>query len=1111
MMKKIIILIVFNILFSQDADRKRILPDVISRWTPKENAVIDRKYSDHTGNRIMNRFYNFGAIGDAGGQFSGIYPIGSGNSYFYEFSPVIAASVVDSDGNRKHIVSDGCIGLRDMSPFGYQWGFEPLAGFANPNQDYMAINTIPASWPESWPDRESDWNGYWNGAYGKYVRADQESYYVMDDQYNDEFFYYPFTSSAEDSLKRGLGIKLQTRIYQWNHPAAEDIIIITYMIENVSDKTLDSVVFGMYGDADIGSTNGDFSDDDAWFDIENDIVYQWDHDGYSSANGGFVPSYFGWSFLESPGNPTDGIDNDGDGMIDESQFDGIDNDGDWLASRDDIGSDGLGEYHLEYPGPDEDGSEGNGVPDVGEPNYEITDNDESDQIGLTSFYSASYPSIQPSNDEVMWNQLKPGVFQVPSQNIDQTFLYGSAYITLEPGDKKKFAIAMVFGNDMADILRNTTTMQNIYDNDYSFAKPPLKPTLTVVPGDKKVTLYWDDFSENSMDPVYGMDFEGYRVYRSTDAGFIDAYTVTDAYGNITFKKPLVIYDIADSLNGPHPVGFNGVQFDMGEDSGLKYSYVDSFNVTNGQKYYYAVTAYDKGYDLDFFELGFSERENLQPIAPSECSIILDLDLKGNVVQLSENAGVAVPNAVAAGYIPANTMLDPSQSFITHLEGDGTGSISVDVVDPFAIKDNHNYKVVFNESTSNDDVFFSVLDDNEIVENIFLIDSIATVNQAPVDTSILIMSSIDGTSNFVRGVDYTINPVTGFIRAISNDLIQAGSVDISYKYFPLYMSSKVNNEISNPIFDGMRIKVNQDVLAYKSDSTGWVIGDCNYSIDYFNYQILYPADIHLVFEGNISLQSGDGLGDSVTVGENDPRDVRVPFRIKNVTDNNYITNFRISDQNPRDKYWQPNEPIIIQNYEGMLAPRIYLTFSPDSFKITQTLKDSLDIVTLPDGTLDTTLVEWVILDTTELEIINPKIGDEFRIATSRPFSEKDKYGFTSMQSRINLDSAKMQLNNIAVVPNPYVVAASWEPRHVFVSGRGTRKIDFINLPSKCTIKIFTMSGYLVDTIQHESGFESGAASWDLLSKDGLEIAYGIYFYHVEADGIGETTGKFAVIK
>ena len=121
----------------------------------------------------------------------------------------------------------------------------------------------------------------------------------------------------------------------------------------------------------------------------------------------------------------------------------------------------------------------------------------------------------------MWGQLTPGVFQVPQQNVDQTFLYGSGYISLQPGEKKKFAIAMVYGENMADILRNTSTMQNIYDNDYSFAKPPLKPTMTAVPGDNKVTLYWNSFSEKSMDPIYGNDFEGYRVYRSTDPGFID--------------------------------------------------------------------------------------------------------------------------------------------------------------------------------------------------------------------------------------------------------------------------------------------------------------------------------------------------------------------------------------------------------------------------------------------------------------------------------------------------------------------------------------------------------------------------------------------------------------
>jgi len=65
-------------------------------------------------------------------------------------------------------------------------------------------------------------------------------------------------------------------------------------------------------------------------------------------------------------------------------------------------------------------------------------------------------------------------------------------------------------------------------------------------------------------------------------------------------------------------------------------------------------AYDKGYDLDFYELGFSEQDNLLPIAPSECSIIVDLDRKGNVTNMSENAGTVVPNAPVAGYMGPNT-------------------------------------------------------------------------------------------------------------------------------------------------------------------------------------------------------------------------------------------------------------------------------------------------------------------------------------------------------------------------------------------------------------------------------------------------------------------------
>ena len=1091
-MKKYFILFLFLPLMAGDYPKKPVKnQNPLFRTPAKTTANIDRKYGDHSGNRVLCRFYNFGGIGDAGGSFSGIYPIGSGHAYFFEFTPVVAASVVDTAGYRRHIISDGAVNLVDDSPEGTPWGFEPLPGYANPNQEYMAMSTIPKSWPSFWPNRASDWNGVWNGQYGKYVRADQESYFVMDDYYNNEFAFFPDNNDMDQDLRRaGLGIEIEARGYQWNHPAAEDIIIVTYWIMNVGSSRLDSVIFGMYGDADVGGAS-DFSDDDAWFDTENDMVYQWDHNGWSNSYGGFKPVYFGWSFLESPGNPHDGIDNDEDGMIDESQFDGIDNDGDWLMERDDIGSDGLGEYHIDYPGPDPDGTEGNGVPDLGEPNFEITDNDESDQIGLTSFYSAPYPSIQPDNDEVMWNQLVPGTFQVPAQNIDQTFLYGSGYISLEPGERKKFAVAMVFGENMADITRNTNTMQNIYDNDYSFAKPPLKPTMTAVPGDKKVTLYWNDFAEKSMDPIYGSDFEGYRVYRSTDPGFIDAYTVTDAYGNITFKEPLVIFDLKNGLKGPHPIGFNGVQFDMGEDSGLQYLYVDSNSVINGQKYYYGVTAYDKGYDLDFYEKGFAERENLQEIAPSECSIIMDLDYKGNVVNVSENAAIVTPNVTAIGYVPPNKVIE-GESFVKRISGYGSGRVEIEVVDPYTVKDNNEYQIVFDTLQTANDVVFNVRSQEEVLETLPILDSIARTSYAYLDSNTVLVTNHSGNNTYTPGVDYTFNAELGLFAVTNAEMLQTEALTVSYKYYPIFHGNAMNGEMDNPIFDGMRIFLYDSDVGLNEDSTLWTIGNCNYRHN-VNVSRIYPADFELQFEGNIR--------DSISV---DAYGTHAPFIIKNVTHDDSPP-FRISDYDQDDE-WDPDEPIMIRPYEGQTSPLITIRFYQDSLNITETVIFD----TLFSGS-DTVYTDTTIYDTTFLEVIDPVQGDIFKVAINRPFSMADIYSFTSTASKIDRAEAKDLLNQIAVVPNPYVVTASWEPKHIYQSGRGPRKIDFINLPSKCTIKIFTLSGYLVDTIEHSTFNENGSESWDMLSKDGLEISYGVYLYHVEAEDIGETTGKFAVIK
>ena len=147
------------------------------------------------------------------------------------------------------------------------------------------------------------------------------------------------------------------------------------------------------------------------------------------------------------------------------------------------------------------------------------------------------------------------------------------------------------------------------------------------------------------------------------------------------------------------------------------------------------------------------------------------------------------------------------------------------------------------------------------------------------------------------------------------------------------------------------------------------------------------------------------------------------------------------------------------------------------------------------------------------VVIPGAGDALFIAIIKPFRSGDVYEFTTIGASVDQAVAKTGLDEIIVVPNPYVASASWESRLPpgIISGRGERKIQFSHLPSKCTIRIYSVRGYLVDTLEHDQPLNDGTEFWDLKSKDGMDIAYGLYFYHVEAGELVEMMGKFAVIK
>ncbi len=1053
-----------------------------------------RRAGIHDGNLIRTAFSNFGNLGSRTIDIRLEWPKGSGTNYGYEFIFFVGGEVIDARGDTIHIFTDNYTGgPRDRAPDdSHTYGWEPLPGYYNEGNyvggisedfnnngeldtgedvdrngklttslyndvEYPAMSHLMQTWPTDWPEgsypgQAGSRRGRWNGEYGAYVRADQESYYLIDDRNNDEFAYHPFTSNPLDTLswpngRRGMGVEVETRNYQWSDVMAEDIIISIYQVKNVSEKDLKKCVLGMYIDADLGTSgpSSDAGDDASFFETVDDITYQWDLDGLSAK--GKLVGYFGFAFLQSPGIANDGIDNNENGRIDESQENGIDDDGDWRSFvdtngngvwdwedlnnnglldegedtnnnglldiedlMDDLGQDGLGPLDLDWPGLGVDPLEGNGQPDVPEPNFEYTDNDEIDQIGLTSFFGTSAGDVLSADEEAWFVKEKPGTFTEATSGLDVAFHYASGYYHLDRGYTERFAIACLLGNDFDDLLRNKRTMQEIYDHDYNFKKPPLEPTIiAAIPGDRRVTLIWDDRAEKSRDPVYQEDFGLYKVYRATDPAFNEIKTITDAFGNAILWEPIAQFDLIDGLTGAHPIaiGETGAHYDMGRDSGLRHSYVDT-DVENGRMYYYAVVSIDKGYDIWFYEKGVHPIPNLLPTWPSECGKVIQTDLSGNVISHGRNCAFIVPRAPAAGYTYPNVA-----GGLEHVSGIGSGQVSVEVLLPDDIKNDHRYAISFTDTTQERRTkTYSIID---VTEPDSANHQLVYRGPAVFDPAVLDMRILDGFTVFIQ-----------------NDSLAVPD-QIGWKYGNSTLVGNVN------------LSTGSSALAIPNDYEIRVLGP--------NADTSYAAIARFA--------------------------IPVDFQVWNVTENKQeefsFTEFGIPDSTITTE----DKILIIANRVG----RRFNTVWEIQFRF-PALADSLF----------------------------PEPGDVFYFTTKKPFNSDDVFEFTTTGWGYTSERAKNDLlDQVCVVPDPYVSVNSVEKPIFNVSGRGERRIDFIHLPMKCTIRIFTVNGKLVQTIEHESSLDNGSEPWNLLTKDGLDVAWGTYFYHVNAPGIGEKVGKFAIIR
>ncbi len=136
------------------------------------------------------------------------------------------------------------------------------------------------------------------------------------------------------------------------------------------------------------------------------------------------------------------------------------------------------------------------------------------------------------------------------------------------------------------------------------------------------------------------------------------------------------------------------------------------------------------------------------------------------------------------------------------------------------------------------------------------------------------------------------------------------------------------------------------------------------------------------------------------------------------------------------------------------------------------------------------------------------------STGRYSSPAASFAYTEPISKAQ-EAVGFEEKEIYVVPNPATASSlsPWElgPTNDDPSGN---KVEFRNLPRcECTIRIFSVSGDLVEIIKHDGRGGDGTAPWNLISRNGQDIASGVYLYSVEPsdDKFSRVVGKFVVIR
>jgi hypothetical protein len=517
---------------------------IAERPSAPERGLVKFLGQYHRANQMLLHVCNMGFFGDWNSDPSAPsceWPRGSGIEYLYAAGLWVGGVKVDQFGRPDTLVSAAVYQQEfypkpDARDVIYQASEGQQGGDRRCDDD--ADNARDEDFLDGW-DNDAD------GLIDEDFSARSQEMFAC--------VYYDTSTSMNanrpEDFHVPLGLRVRQESYAWTTPAVQDFIGVEYKVKNIGDSTIYQAYVAFMIDGDIGPirrvpqcytddmaayidtmvsrTELDAAGNETTKEYRLTVGYMYDSEG---GDDGDVPGYIGIMFLGHTTDPS------GD-----------------LAPQ---------------------------------------------NVEIHMFRSWSSGEEDPENDKERYRYMRGSsdfvqtIDPPTTRPADYRFLVSAGpFKEIPPGSTLVFQCAFVAGAPFSEFVTHATEAQRVYnakcftnchgeqlcDENWLGSSPPPPPKQRVIPGDGKVILEWDDYSERTRDPLAQMwDFDGYRIWRAVGWRHESEVPATENWELVAHFGKADLPTIDTGLMG---IG--------------KYRYVDEY-VHNGLPYWYAVTAFDNG-------------------------------------------------------------------------------------------------------------------------------------------------------------------------------------------------------------------------------------------------------------------------------------------------------------------------------------------------------------------------------------------------------------------------------------------------------------------------------------------------------------------------------------